>query len=131
MNYTENNIANIHGYAKGLGYSQTHELKINHEWNAVKVYNEWCLIDSTWGVGDNSDFYLCTPPEFFIRKHLPQESQQEFQLLNNPMSKEVYKDLAEVDKGFYKYNVTLIEDKYIQNICGKGKLNIIINQKLK
>ena len=97
----------------------------------IKIYNEWCLIDSTWGVGDNSDFYLCTPPEFFIRKHLPQESQQEFQLLNNPMTKEVYKDLAEVDKGFYKYNVTLIEDKYIQNICGKGKLTIKYNYKSK
>ena len=33
MNYTENNIANIQGYARGLRFSKTHELKIDHEWN--------------------------------------------------------------------------------------------------
>ena len=44
----------------------------DYEWNAVKLWDNWCLIDTTWGSGlmKNEafqklylEYYLCTPPQ--------------------------------------------------------------------
>ena len=74
MGFDENNIKNIEGYAKGYSYTPDKtigETETNHEWNAVKLEEGWCLIESTWGAGSidttsfkksYSEYYLCTPP---------------------------------------------------------------------
>ena len=68
MNFPEVDIEIINGVAKGAGYSAFIDLKDipRHAWNAVKLYNNWCLIYTTWGTGSNFFYYLCTPPECFI-----------------------------------------------------------------
>jgi len=89
------------GHAKGLGYQIGEEWDVNHAWNAVKINEEWRLVDVTWGSGggrisDNRyDFvkrlkpkYLFANPEEFILKHLPEDSK--WQLLKTPISKEDY-----------------------------------------
>ena len=64
MNYPDMDIVIISGVAKGTGYSAFKDIKDipRHAWNAVKLYNKWCLIDTTWGTGANFFYYLCTPP---------------------------------------------------------------------
>ena len=43
MNYNEENIKNIAGYAKGGEYSVLVEPIDDHEWNAVKINGKWCV----------------------------------------------------------------------------------------
>ena len=66
--------------------------RINHSWNAVKINNEWKLIDPTWASGfvDDTDeenlkyykafneTYYFTPPERFILNHYPKDNQFQF-----------------------------------------------------
>ena len=111
MHYNESNIANIVGYSKGLSYSKFKEAQVNHEWNAVKINNQWCLIDSTWGTGNKFNDYLCTPPHCFIRDHLPQESQTEFQFLEEIIDVKQFQDIAEVFGVFVNIMLKLLKIK--------------------
>jgi hypothetical protein len=67
-----------------------------HAWNAVKLYDKWYLVDVTWAAGyyierkrkfvkEFDDFHYLTPPEVFIKKHLPED--KKWQLLEKPMKK--------------------------------------------
>lgn len=58
----------------------------NHAWNAVKIDNQWNLVDVTWGAGyvDSKQkqffpkfkgIYFCTPPELFFLQHFPKNSE--------------------------------------------------------
>jgi len=58
MNKTD--VVCISGYSKGVGYSPLKNAVINHDWNAVKINGEWCLVDTTWG-SSYETYYLCTP----------------------------------------------------------------------
>ena len=40
----------IEGYSKGYNYNGEILKEPNHAWNAVKLYDKWELIDSTWGI---------------------------------------------------------------------------------
>ncbi|WP_392531985.1 transglutaminase domain-containing protein [Nostoc sp. C117] len=58
----------------------------NHAWNAVKILDNWQLVDTTWDDGDSSEFadsysadYLILPPEVMSISHFPQ--QLDWQLL--------------------------------------------------
>ena len=123
MNYPESKILNIVGYAKGSGYSIFTPPESNHEWNAVEINGKWCLIDTTWAAGTTSEYYLCTPPECFVRDHLPY-SNESLQFLKSPITLTKFHEIIDTDINFCKLNVDIIEDKAIQNICGKGKLMI-------
>ncbi|WP_157811510.1 transglutaminase domain-containing protein [Lacinutrix sp. Bg11-31] len=61
----------------------------NHAWNAVKLNNEWQLIDATWSAGEyNSQAistYFLIQPEQLILSHLPKDSK--WQLLDKPITK--------------------------------------------
>lgn len=48
-----------------------------HAWNAVKVSNNWQLVDTTWDDNDSSKYsssYLMLPPKAMIMSHLPEDS---------------------------------------------------------
>ena len=131
MNYPESKILNIGGYSKGAGYSSFKEPQADHEWNAVEINGKWCLIDTTWDAFINDEYYLCTPPKCFVRDHLPQRNNS-LQFLKEPISLETFHELIDTYRGRYcKYDLEIIEDKGIQNICGRGKIIIKYNEKLK
>ena len=47
-------IKNIIGHSKGIGFDIEKELtdeNKDHEWNAVKLGDNCCLIDNAWGAG--------------------------------------------------------------------------------
>jgi len=93
-------VVTISGWAKGYNHVPGEELgETNHAWNAVQVGAEWYLLDSTWGAGYVSaarqyvpkfdDFYFLTPPEQFVRRHLPEE--ERWQLLDPPLTAEAFR----------------------------------------
>ena len=73
--------------------------KAGHAWNAVKVNNEWKLIDATWASGylmgeqffrERKDVWFFMSPALFLLSHLPDNSF--FQLVSNRITeKEFYK----------------------------------------
>lgn len=83
------------------GYAKTHPKEIgkvrnnsNHAWNAVKINNEWKLIDATWSTGNEEykpeifnfvDSYFFIAPQDLILSHLPESNN--WQLLDHPVSK--------------------------------------------
>jgi transglutaminase/protease-like cytokinesis protein 3 len=71
--------------------------KTDHVWNAVKIENDWKLIDVTWSTGLHSkyvkkitfsDEYFFTDPNHFVLNHLPKD--EKWQLLKNPISKSTF-----------------------------------------
>ena len=122
-NYPESKIKSIMGFFKGSKYSPFVEPAINHIWNAVEINGKWCLIDTAFDAGESYKYYLCMLPKCFVRNHLPQDP--EYQFLENPISVETFHQLIDNAKGCSKYNdMEIIEDKAIQNLCGKGKITI-------
>ena len=83
-------IKNIIGHSKGIGFDIEKELtdeNKDNEWNAVKLGDNCCLIDNAWGAGSikneafqklYSEYYLCMPPQQFVRTHLPKTTQDNF-----------------------------------------------------
>lgn len=78
----------VTGYSKtkisDIGKSPT---KTDHAWNAVKINNDWLLIDATWGAGyvngneffpNYSPIYFNTPADKFDLKHYPSDSKYLF-----------------------------------------------------
>src|SRR5579872_2450201 len=46
-------VVKVTGRAKGVGYVPgARGAQFNHAWNAVKIDDQWCLLDATWGAGD-------------------------------------------------------------------------------
>lgn len=88
----------IHGFAKifpsEIGYIRN---ITNHAWNAVKIENQWKLIDATWSTGNDisqpktfkfTDTYFLIDPENLILSHFPKD--KKWQLLDEPISKANY-----------------------------------------
>ena len=45
-------IKNIQGNSKGASYDPEKVINdedTDHEWNAVQIWDKWCLLDSIWG----------------------------------------------------------------------------------
>jgi transglutaminase-like putative cysteine protease len=60
---------------------------VGHAWNAVKLDDQWYLIDATWDdptKGENSTTYLFVPPKLMALDHYPED--KNWQLLPSPMS---------------------------------------------
>ena len=134
MDYTEDKIHNVIGYAKTDEDIDTLD-DSNHEWNMVQIDDKHCLIDSTWGAGntnskkqfvaDYDEYYLCTPPIEFIRTHLPEENDSNMQLLNPTITFSQFINMAQTSKYFFKLGFTSIDpDLNKQNICGEGKITL-------
>ena len=66
-----------------------------HAWNAVKVVDNWQLVDTTWDDINSSQNpslyksdYLIPPPEVMITDHLPEQS--DWQLLHRPINQDYF-----------------------------------------
>ena len=82
----------IHGYTD----KTTNFDKPSHSWNAVKINDNWHLLDITWSQSENNinepDLYwYLTQPELFWKTHFPLE--QNWTLLNNTISIKQFKQI--------------------------------------
>ena len=87
--------AKISGFSKGYGYEPGQKFVVsNHAWNAVKVEEEWYLIDTSWGATSTNEpgfgssrfqeTYFMPDPREFLKDHLPEDST--WQMISNPIS---------------------------------------------
>ncbi len=87
--------------------------RVDHAWNAVKINNQWKLIDATWGAGylngqnmkfekKYTDVFFFTEPEKFFYNHFPADKQW---LLTNKNSK----DFASLPLFYHTYLDSNIE----------------------
>ncbi len=86
----------ISGYSRGTLTSSPTLDEPDHAWNAVKIEENWQLLDATWGsstlrnnnafLQTNSDDYFLVEPQSFVLTHLPQDPM--WQLLDCPISGE-------------------------------------------
>ncbi len=108
----------ISGYSRGYGFNLFDREDMNrqkHSWNAVQCDGQWYLLDLTWDAGfiENRKFvkkytsnYLFPEPYKFVYSHYPDEPM--WQLLDRPISKDQFKDLPEMRKNFFTYDIELM-----------------------
>lgn len=105
--YAGLNCFTIGGYAKYEEESLIDESKIlQHAWNAVRVNDQWHLIDVTWSAlqkkSINTDSaFLSISPSQFIFTHFPDEAR--WTLLDSPISFEVFRQYPIVRNEFFHY----------------------------
>ncbi len=125
----------IGGVSKGYGYvAGSDPGVIDHAWNAVQLDGQWYLLDSTWGagyIGDDgrfvsrfNDYYFLTRPEYFIYDHLPEDSQ--WQLLDQPVSRQTYDEFVYLKSGFFQYGLTL-KSHTSNTIRANGRVQVSIS----
>ena len=108
----------IYGEARGRGpeAARSRDGLYNHDWNAVKIGNEWELVDCAWGAGHLDergrfiqrfdDHYFLTPPDQFICDHFPTDSK--WQLLDHPLSRQEFLRQADVRPPFFECGLRLV-----------------------
>lgn len=76
-------------YVSGLARQEAKPDGGPHAWNAVRIDDQWYLLDATWDDSSSSEAYdtgyLLTPPEVFVLSHLPTDPA--WQLLDVPVSR--------------------------------------------
>lgn len=84
-----------------------------HAWNAVKVEDNWQLIDTTWDdidsakpISSYSADYLMSPPEVMIISHLPEQS--DWQLLHHPKSQDFFEKQLILMPRFFSEKLEMI-----------------------
>ena len=104
----------IAGTATGASYV-VGDSEINHAWNAVKIDNQWYLLDATWGAGTVEEnqfqqrfksYYFATPPEQLIFSHFP--ANPVWQLLEQPYTREKFQALPDVSPQLFQQNIDFI-----------------------
>jgi hypothetical protein len=107
----------INGHSKGYDYNvgEFFSDKNAHAWNAVKIDDEWRLIDATWGAGyiekdqffrSYKDYYFFTPPDELIQTHYPR--QRTWQLLDKKVSRQEFENFVLLKPAYFKYGIKVI-----------------------
>ena len=126
----------VAGYSRGYGFevfdNEALSPQVKHVWNAVKVKNAWYLLDSTWDAGhikgkkfvkEYSTAYLFPDPSKMIHTHFPKNKR--WQLLKKPLTVEEFRDLPEIHKGYFSYDIQLSEKlKKINTVQDKIQFDV-------
>lgn len=80
----------------------------NHAWNAIKIDDEWTLMDLTWstGMGQSNDLgegFFKVDPELFILSHFPDDDQ--WQLLDESLDAKAFSNQAFMFPAYLVYGV--------------------------
>ena len=133
-------VEEIEGFSKPYTFNinEENEDSEKHDWNAIQVEKEWYLIDCTWGSGyieDNkfikkfNPYYFSTPPQEFVRGHLPFQSK--WQLLPQPkkVSHQTFMSFTPLQNEFFNLGFNSIEPDYaINDVKEKGKFSLFFEK---
>ena len=109
----------VHGIGRTYNLDQRPK-KENHEWNAIKINNEYYLCEVTWGAGkvennkfvkEYNTFYFCCPPDVFIYTHFPSKDLSKWMLLDKIITQDQFENILYKDKYFYYYGFNEIQPK--------------------
>lgn len=121
----------ITGWSKE--YSEKLPTQPNHAWNAVRIDNQWRLLDITWGSGYINDqqkyvrefqeHYFLTDPDLLIYDHLPEDAR--WQLIDKPISRQEFENLILLRPNYFNSGLGLNshKDSYIES---NGSLQVKI-----
>lgn len=106
----------IDGYASNMSSTIGEELaEVNHTWNAVRINDEWKLVDATWGSGYTdkkvkvftqyfNDIYFFPDPQKFVFNHYPKIDT--WKLAKTKLSKKDFFNNPTIDNGFFIFGIT-------------------------
>jgi hypothetical protein len=104
----------VEGKVKGQGYVEGDPTTAErHGWNAIKLGDEWHLVDATWGAGGLRDkkfvkafrdFYFLPPPEALVFTHFPKKPNS--QLLPEAISEKEFDRQPRVSARFFEVGLT-------------------------
>ena len=105
------NIQCISCYSKGIGYEPGKTLtSTDHEYNIIKLNNQYYPIDCTWGAGTIqekkfvkhlNEFYFLTDPELLIKTHFP--ANDRWQLTEKKYTLSDFLKWPQVFENFYAF----------------------------
>lgn len=113
----------IKGFAKGGLYTPGEIItdKYIREWNAVYVDGHWRLVDVLWGSQNDrwslNPWFLFPCPEEFLYSHIPEHPNSIWQLVSEPISKEMFGKQAYLKKRCFEMNVSPISHPYGEIHC--------------
>lgn len=122
MNYFFRKLGLEYEYVKGVArvwasdfFLEPGKMQTDHAWNAVKIDNQWKLIDATWASGyvnsngftkKREDEYYLADPYFFIYQHLPDDTR--WQLLKDTViTEETFCNWPLVTSDFLKAGISI------------------------
>ena len=98
-------------YSKGIGYEPGQELRTtDHEYNIIKLDNNYYPIDCTWGSGNLdgnkftkniNEFYFLADPELLINTHFP--ANDRWQLTKRKYTLQEFLKWPQINNNFYSY----------------------------
>ena len=105
----------ITGYARTKAGGPDQKFRSNHSWNAVKIDQQWWLLDVTWASGymawPSGDFvrhfdpdYFLSTPDKFIQHHYPDDLR--WSLMDNPPVIPEFRTTPFRQRSFTKYGFT-------------------------
>ena len=115
-------LVSPNSFSKSTGRSSYNIEPTLHAWNAVKVADNWQLVDTTWDDSSSNQNmplyrsdYLMPPPEVTIADHLPEQSG--WQLLHSPISRDYFEKQLILTPKFFAENLQIISPvKYITSV---------------
>lgn len=121
----------ITGKGKILPYVTVDKNRSNHAWNAIKIDNNWKLLDVTWASKEDSiadNFWFDTPPEKFIHTHYPEDSSLQF--LKRKISIDEFAQWPVINQYFFlsKARVTIPALGFYANTTGLFQLEMKNNK---
>ena len=130
-------IERIGGFSKGFNFNLGESIDDSekHEWNAVQIDGDWYFIESTWGAGFSSDqknftkkftpYYFFTPPQEFVRGHLPFEPKWQLLPKTKKVSQQTFMEFAPLKSDFFTLGFNKIDPDYTFNdVKEKGKISL-------
>jgi transglutaminase/protease-like cytokinesis protein 3 len=103
----------VDGYARNMSETIGEELEVNHTWNAVRINEEWKLIDATWGSGYTdkkvkvftqlNDSYFFADPSKFVFNHYPKL--ETWKLAKTRLSKKEFFNNPTIGNGYFIFGI--------------------------